>query len=370
MSKQPSDFPQGKSIALRVLPGSRAVVREATLACDQSARDLLSAVVKLFAYDVLTLLVGATLMMMMASASLGQSPSVLALAYPLNLLLALGLSAPCRLYDLSQGRYVLGKTMVIAAVLAPANAIFFSLLGVDALTQILMLGVFALAALPTVSIHYYYAMPFSVKNTQSNYYRIEMVAKRLMDLTISFASLILLSPLLAMTWLSVRLDSPGAVLYRQTRVGFGEYSFELFKFRSMWTGERRRESRIKRHKQQQLYKMENDPRITRVGKILRKLSIDELPQLINVIRGEMSVVGPRPPLVSEFEEMNFYHRRKFEAMPGLTGLWQVAGRTRNERAFDQVAFYDVSYIENWSLMGDIFIILKTIPVVLLQKGAN
>lgn len=374
MSKQPSDFPQGKPVSLRVLPGSRPdsalTAKAVALPYEQTTRELLSAVVKLFVYDALTVVVGVSLMMLMASASLGGSPDALALAYPLNLLLFLALSTPCRLYDLTQGRYILGKALVMSAVIVPANILFFHLLGVDALTQALMLGVNAMVLVPTLAIHHYYAQPFCVKNTQSNYYRIEMVCKRLMDLAISFASLIVLSPLLLLTWLAIRLDSPGAVMYRQTRVGFGECRFELLKFRSMWTGERRRESRLKRQKQQQLYKMENDPRITRVGNVLRKLSIDELPQLINVIRGEMSVVGPRPPLVSEFEEMNFYHRRKFEAMPGLTGLWQIAGRTRNERAFDQVAFYDVSYLETWSLMSDLLIILKTIPVVLLQKGAS
>jgi lipopolysaccharide/colanic/teichoic acid biosynthesis glycosyltransferase len=166
--------------------------------------------------------------------------------------------------------------------------------------------------------------------------------------------------------LCICLESKGAPIFRKIRIGKDEARFTMFKFRSMFSGATSPDLGTQK---QVLYKKPNDARITKLGSILRKLCIDELPQLWNVVRGEMSLVGPRPPIMEEYEQMNWYHRRKFEATPGMTGLWQITGRIKNQRDYNAVAAYDVHYIETWCLAEDIRILLKTIPVVVFRKGA-
>jgi lipopolysaccharide/colanic/teichoic acid biosynthesis glycosyltransferase len=204
------------------------------------------------------------------------------------------------------------------------------------------------------------------KKLKSPYYFLERAIKRLFDIVTCTVGLLAISPLLFATLLLIVLESKGAPIFLQTRIGLKERSFKMLKFRSMVKNAanlRQQETKPS------LYKHQDDPRITRLGRHIRKLSIDELPQLWNVICGDMSLVGPRPPIESEYQMMNWYHKRKFEMTPGMTGLWQIIGRVKNQRDFNAVAAYDVHYVENWCLFEDVKILLKTIPVVLFQRGA-
>ncbi len=193
--------------------------------------------------------------------------------------------------------------------------------------------------------------------------------KRALDVLLASLLLALLAPLWALIALAIRLDSPGPILYRQERVGRGEARFSVLKFRSM----RQDADQVVHELLPQneaaglLFKIRNDPRITRVGRLLRRWSLDELPQLWNVLRGEMSLVGPRPPLPREVAQYEPQHRRRLEVAPGLTGLWQVSGRS--ELGFDEMVQFDIYYIENWSLGLDLRILLRTIPAVVYGRGA-
>ncbi|MBX5491548.1 MAG: sugar transferase [Chloroflexi bacterium] len=193
--------------------------------------------------------------------------------------------------------------------------------------------------------------------------------KRVLDVTIAGAVLLLLAPLWALIALAIRLDSPGPILFRQQRVGRGETRFDLLKFRSMHEHADRivHELMAINEATGPLFKSRRDPRITRVGRVLRRWSLDELPQLWNVLRGEMSLVGPRPPLPREVAQYEPYHRRRLTVAPGLTGLWQVSGRS--ELSFEEMVEMDIYYIENWSLGLDLRILLRTIPAVFRGRGA-
>ncbi|MGQ9626423.1 MAG: undecaprenyl-phosphate glucose phosphotransferase [Anaerolineae bacterium] len=193
--------------------------------------------------------------------------------------------------------------------------------------------------------------------------------KRALDVSLALAGLILLSPLLGLVALAIKLDSPGPVLFRQTRVGKGGRHFTLYKFRSMYEGaeEEQEQFRDLNEATGPLFKIRDDPRATRLGKILRRTSLDELPQLYNVLRGEMSLVGPRPPLPSEVEQYQEWHKKRLEVSPGITGMWQVSGRS--ELTFDEMVLLDIYYIENWSPVLDIMILLRTIPKVIFGDGA-
>jgi exopolysaccharide biosynthesis polyprenyl glycosylphosphotransferase len=195
------------------------------------------------------------------------------------------------------------------------------------------------------------------------------LTKRALDVALAGFGLLLFSPVWLLIALAIKLDSPGPVLFRQERVGRGETPFQVLKFRSM----RRDADQIVHELLAQneatgpLFKMKKDPRLTRVGRWLRRMSLDEWPQLWNVLRGEMSVVGPRPPLPREVAQYEPWHRRRLEAAPGLTGLWQVSGRS--ELGFDEMVMLDLYYIENWSLGLDVRILLRTIPAVCRGRGA-
>jgi len=202
--------------------------------------------------------------------------------------------------------------------------------------------------------------------------------KRLMDVAMTVPLLVLLMPLFMVIALAVKLDSKGPVFYRAEAVGEGGRRFRMLKFRSMQVngehdihknfvakfikGEIRREQR-----ENGVLKITEDPRVTRVGRILRKLSLDELPQLINVLKGEMSLIGPRPCLPYEYELYKDWHRKRNSVRPGITGLWQVAGRS--EVSFEEMILLDLYYIYNRNLMMDINIFFETIFVVLGMKGA-
>ncbi len=193
--------------------------------------------------------------------------------------------------------------------------------------------------------------------------------KRAVDLFVSSVAIILLAPLWLLVAIAIRLDSPGPVLFRQERVGRHGKPFVLYKFRSMYQDAEAQLEKLREKNEAAgpLFKMRDDPRRTRVGRIIRRTSIDELPQLINVLRGEMSLVGPRPGLASEVAQYQDWHRKRLEVLPGITGLWQVSGRSN--LTFDEMVMLDIYYAENWSLSLDLRIMLRTIPQLLFGEGA-
>lgn len=195
--------------------------------------------------------------------------------------------------------------------------------------------------------------------------------KRLMDIVASGLALLVLSPVLAAVAIMIRRQSPGPILFRQTRIGQGGKHFTILKFRTMVVdAEARREALAAQslYGDGRLFKIENDPRITPIGAILRRTSLDELPQLWNVLRGDMSLVGPRPPLPSEVALYEGHHYARFDVKPGITGPWQVGGRNTIHN-FESVVRLETAYIRHWSIWHDLELLFKTIPVVLSRRGA-
>ncbi|MDT7808382.1 MAG: hypothetical protein QOJ70_2195 [Acidobacteriota bacterium] len=201
------------------------------------------------------------------------------------------------------------------------------------------------------------------------------LVKRAFDLSLAALALVILAPLWIVAALLIKLGSTGPVLYRQERVGMDGRIFLFLKFRTMLTGADDREHREYQRRyiegrpdtnlgdsHRPVYKLHDDPRVTRTGRWLRRTSLDELPQLLNVLRGDMSVVGPRPPIPYEVEAYALWHRKRLDMKPGMTGLWQVSGR--NRLSFDEMVRLDLFYIENWSLWLDLKIMLRTLPVLL------
>jgi len=197
-----------------------------------------------------------------------------------------------------------------------------------------------------------------------------LVAKRLIDVLASAVLLIVLTPLLAaVAWL-IRADSPGPVFFAQERIGLNKRRFSLWKFRTMVDGADERQAELEHLNEVEgpVFKIKNDPRITRIGKFLRRFSIDELPQLFNVLKGDMSLVGPRPLPVRDVERIDISaHKRRFSIKPGITCLWQVNGRSNVD--FEHWVRLDLEYIDRWSLGLDLIILLKTIPAVVKGPGA-
>lgn len=199
---------------------------------------------------------------------------------------------------------------------------------------------------------------------------IQLLAKRLLDVFVSSALIVLLSPLLIGVALAVKFSSPGPILFIQNRVGMNKRSFKLFKFRSMFIdAEKRRKELVHLNEMDgPVFKIKNDPRVTPIGRIIRKTSIDELPQLFNVLTGHMSLVGPRPPLLEEVNRYDWLYRKRLSIKPGITCLWQISGR--NEVTFKEWMEMDKYYIDNWSFWFDLEILFKTVPAVLFRKGAS
>jgi exopolysaccharide biosynthesis polyprenyl glycosylphosphotransferase len=193
--------------------------------------------------------------------------------------------------------------------------------------------------------------------------------KRTFDIVMSALIVAAAAPLWVLVALAVKLDSPGPVFYRDRRVGLGEREFGMFKFRSMYidAGERQAGLESSNEASGPLFKIKDDPRVTRVGRFMRRYSIDELPQVLNVVRGEMSLVGPRPLPLRDFVQLEDWHRKRYLVLPGMTGLWQVSGRI--ELTFDDLVRLDFYYLENWSIWLDISILAKTLPAVLARRGA-
>ena len=204
---------------------------------------------------------------------------------------------------------------------------------------------------------------------QSSYKR--LLIKRVMDILGGLVGMLITLAFLPFVAVAIKLDSRGPVMFSQIRIGRNGRRFKIYKFRSMYMDaeERKKELEAENEIQGLMFKMENDPRITRVGAFLRKTSLDELPQFYNVFKGDMSLVGTRPPTEDEFEKYNQYYRRRISMTPGLTGMWQVSGRSNIEN-FDDVVKYDLRYIDNWSLRLDIKILFQTVGVVLFGKGAK
>jgi exopolysaccharide biosynthesis polyprenyl glycosylphosphotransferase len=199
---------------------------------------------------------------------------------------------------------------------------------------------------------------------------VQLLVKRLVDVLVSLIALGLLSVGMAAVAVLIKLTSPGPVLFTQDRVGMNQRTFRLYKFRSMVVDadERKRELEHLNEVDGPVFKIGNDPRITRIGRFIRRTSIDELPQLFNVLRGEMSLVGPRPPLPDEVRNYQWMFRKRLSVKPGITCVWQVSGR--NQINFERWMQMDHDYIENWSLWLDFKILLKTIPAVFLGRGAS
>lgn len=213
-----------------------------------------------------------------------------------------------------------------------------------------------------------YAVVTFARNIFSNR---QILAKRILDIMGSLVGMILLGIATVFVAPAIKLDSPGPIFFGQTRVGKNGRKFTFYKFRSMYQdAEQRKKDLMKKNEVKGLmFKMEDDPRITKVGKFLRNTSIDELPQFWNVLRGDMSLVGTRPPTVDEFERYEAKHKCRLSMTPGLTGLWQISGRS-DIKDFDEVVKLDMQYIDNWSILTDIKILILTVWVVLTGKGSR
>ena len=199
----------------------------------------------------------------------------------------------------------------------------------------------------------------------------QMVAKRALDVAGSLVGMMILGIAAIFVAPAIKLESPGPVFFGQTRIGRNGRRFTFYKFRSMYQDaeERKKELMASNEVKGLMFKMENDPRITRVGQFIRKTSIDELPQFWNVLKGDMSLVGTRPPTVDEFEHYESKHKCRLSMTPGMTGLWQISGRS-DIKDFDEVVKLDMQYIDNWSILLDIKIILLTVGVVFRGKGSR
>jgi lipopolysaccharide/colanic/teichoic acid biosynthesis glycosyltransferase len=200
--------------------------------------------------------------------------------------------------------------------------------------------------------------------------RFSYILKRVLDISVSIAALIVLLPLLVFTAIAIWIENPGPVFYTQIRVGQNGKHFSFYKFRSMVVNADKFKQELASRNESSagvIFKMKKDPRITRVGRIIRKFSIDELPQLLNVLLGDMSLVGPRPPLPGEVAKYTLDQRKRLHVIPGITCLWQVSGRS--DIPFTDQVKLDLQYIQSAGFLNDIRLLLKTIPAVLTGKGA-
>ena len=213
----------------------------------------------------------------------------------------------------------------------------------------------------------YSVISFTLQSMDSR----RMLIKRLMDIVGSLIGCVLTLLITPFVAFAIKIDSPGPVFFSQTRIGKNGRRFKIWKFRSMYIDaeERKKELEAQNEIKGLMFKMEDDPRITKVGKFIRKTSIDETPQFLNILLGDMSLVGTRPPTEDEFEQYNGYYRRRMSITPGLTGMWQVSGRS-DIQYFEEIVKLDLEYIDNWSLMLDIKILFKTVFAVLGRKGSK
>jgi exopolysaccharide biosynthesis polyprenyl glycosylphosphotransferase len=213
----------------------------------------------------------------------------------------------------------------------------------------------------------YSVISFTLKTMDSR----RLLIKRFVDIIGALVGLLITAVITPIVSIAIKLDSPGPVFFSQVRIGKNGRRFKIWKFRSMYVDaeERKKELEAQNEVKGLMFKMENDPRITRVGKFLRKTSIDETPQFLNILVGDMSLVGTRPPTEDEFEKYNGYYRRRMSITPGLTGMWQVSGRS-DIQDFEEIVKLDLEYIDNWSLGLDIKILIMTVFTVLGRKGSK
>ncbi|MGH7294347.1 MAG: sugar transferase [Polyangiaceae bacterium] len=233
-------------------------------------------------------------------------------------------------------------------------------------------------ALPAAGFRFSRAQPQHKSATEDGYIHyltvrpkpVQRALKRAIDIAVSATALAMLAPLLVAVAILIKATSRGPLLFRQARVGQHGRRFNMLKFRSMVVNAEELKARLLAQNEQQgpVFKMKQDPRITGIGRFIRKFSIDELPQLLNVLRGEMSLVGPRPPIPAEVAKYEAWQRRRLSVRPGLTCVWQVSGR--NEISFEEWMYLDMQYIDHWSLQRDLELIAKTVPVVLTGRGAS
>ncbi len=233
------------------------------------------------------------------------------------------------------------------------------LLGLSEITTA-RVHVASLGTFPMLTVH-----TISLNNLQ-------LYIKRIMDIIGALIGLILSSLIWIVAAIAIKVDSPGPVIYFQNRVGMNGRIFKLYKFRSMYIDADERKKELADQNEMSgdlMFKLKNDPRVTKVGKFLRKSSIDEFPQFLNVLKGDMSLVGTRPPTVDEVSHYESYHRRRISIKPGITGMWQVSGRNAITN-FDEVVTLDTNYIDHWSVWLDLKIIIKTVFVVFAKRGAS
>ena len=197
----------------------------------------------------------------------------------------------------------------------------------------------------------------------------DWLVKRSFDLVVSLIVVVVGLPVWLLIAAAIKLDSPGPVLYRDRRIGVGLREFGMLKFRTMVQGAAEQQDELEEQNEAPgaLFKIRDDPRVTRVGRLLRKLSLDELPQVLNVLAGEMSLVGPRPLPLRDYDMLESWHRKRYLVLPGITGLWQISGRSN--LTFDDLVRLDFYYIENWSIWLDISILFKTPFAVFSGRGA-
>ncbi len=215
-----------------------------------------------------------------------------------------------------------------------------------------------------------YHFPFLTFETTSDKLT-QLLLKRLLDLSLAAMGLLVLMPILIPVAILIKITSAGPIFFKQKRVTLNGRVFNLYKFRTMVTDAEAQLEKLRQHNEMggPAFKMQNDPRITAIGKWLRKFSIDEFPQFFNVLKGDMSLIGPRPPIPSEVNQYEPWHRRRLSMLPGISGLWQVSGRNKISD-FDSWMKLDLTYIDTWSLWLDLKIFFKTIPVVVFGVGAK
>ncbi len=213
----------------------------------------------------------------------------------------------------------------------------------------------------------YSVISFSLKTMDSR----RLLIKRVIDIAGAVVGLVLTAAMTPFVALAIKIDSPGPVFFSQTRIGKNGRRFKIWKFRSMYTDAEARKKELAAHNEVKglMFKMDDDPRVTRVGRFIRRTSIDETPQFLNILVGDMSLVGTRPPTEDEFEKYNGYYRRRMSITPGLTGMWQVSGRS-DIQDFEEIVKLDLEYIDNWSLGLDIKILIMTVFAVLGGKGSK
>ncbi|MDE7205498.1 MAG: sugar transferase [Lachnospiraceae bacterium] len=213
----------------------------------------------------------------------------------------------------------------------------------------------------------YSVISFALKTMDSR----RLLIKRMIDIVGAVVGLVITAVITPFVALAIKIDSPGPVFFSQMRIGKNGRRFKIWKFRSMYTDAEERKKELEAHNEIKglMFKMEDDPRITRVGRFIRETSIDETPQFLNILVGDMSLVGTRPPTEDEFEQYNGYYRRRMSITPGLTGLWQVSGRS-DIQDFEEIVRLDLEYIDNWSLGLDIKILIMTVFAVLGRKGSK